>query len=108
MLQVASYADQLATAGLQVAPQGALLLGDGRREVVPLHDVMPVFRAQRDRLRAIIADLDWSAISDGMVVTISAGVTMLRADDASDNLLARADTALYRAKDLGRNNVVRV
>ena len=66
MLQVASYADQLARAGLPVAPQGALLLGDGRREVVPLHDVLPVFRARRERLRAIIAErlaagraLDW-------------------------------------------------
>ena len=66
MLQVASYADQLARAGLPVAPHGALLLGDGRREVVPLHDVLPVFRARRERLRAIIAErlaagraLDW-------------------------------------------------
>ena len=66
MLQVASYADQLARAGLPVPPRGALLLGDGRREVVPLHDVLPVFRARRERLRAIIAErlaagraLDW-------------------------------------------------
>jgi len=56
MLQVASYADQLGRAGLAVAPEGALLLGDGRREVVPLHDVLPVFRAQRERLRTIIRD----------------------------------------------------
>ena len=56
MLQVASYADQLDRAGLRVAPEGALLLGDGRREPVPLHDVLPVFRAQRERLRTIIRD----------------------------------------------------
>ncbi len=59
-----------------------------------------------NRLRSIIADLDWSAISQGMSVTISAGVTKLRPDDAPDSILARADAALYRAKDLGRNKVV--
>src|SRR4030095_14586855 len=31
-----------------------------------------------DRLRAIVADLDWSAFSPGMKVTLSAGVTTLR------------------------------
>ena len=31
-----------------------------------------------DRLRAIIADLDWSAFSPGMQVTISAGVATLQ------------------------------
>ncbi len=59
-----------------------------------------------DRLRAIIADLDWSAISPGMMVTISAGLATLRPEDAPDSLLARADSALYRAKDLGRNRVI--
>src|ERR1700716_4018867 len=33
-----------------------------------------------DRLRAIIAELDWSALSAGMAVTISAGVATLVAD----------------------------
>jgi diguanylate cyclase (GGDEF)-like protein len=60
-----------------------------------------------DRLRAIIAELDWSAISSGMAVTISAGITTLREDDTPDAALARADTALYRAKAAGRNQVVR-
>jgi diguanylate cyclase (GGDEF)-like protein len=59
-----------------------------------------------DRLRAIIADLDWSAISPGMMVTISAGLATLRPEDAPDSLLARTDSALYRAKDLGRNRVI--
>ena len=61
-----------------------------------------------NRLRVIVADLDWSAISSGMSVTISAGVTKLLPDDAPDSILARADAALYRAKDLGRNKVVQV
>jgi len=56
-----------------------------------------------ERLRAIIADLDWSAFSPGMTVTISAGVTTLNPRENSDTLLARADSALYAAKARGRN-----
>jgi diguanylate cyclase (GGDEF)-like protein/PAS domain S-box-containing protein len=41
-----------------------------------------------------------------IVVTVSVGVAILRAADANpDAALARADTALYRAKALGRNRV---
>lgn len=59
-----------------------------------------------DRLRGIIADLDWSAFSPGMRVTISAGVVTLRDNDTADTFLVRADSALYSAKALGRNRVV--
>jgi diguanylate cyclase len=58
-----------------------------------------------DRLREIIADLDWSAFSADMRVTISAGVATLRPDEISDTLLARADSALYAAKAQGRNRI---
>jgi diguanylate cyclase (GGDEF)-like protein len=58
-----------------------------------------------DRLRAIIAELDWSALSAGMAVTISAGVATLAPDETPDALLARADCALYAAKERGRNRV---
>jgi len=56
-----------------------------------------------DRLRAIVAELDWSAFSAGMQVTFSAGVATLRAEEHSDNFLARADKALYASKAQGRN-----
>jgi diguanylate cyclase (GGDEF)-like protein len=60
-----------------------------------------------DRLRAIIAELDWSALSEGMSVTISAGVATLVPDETPDALLARADCALYAAKEHGRNRIAR-
>jgi diguanylate cyclase len=58
-----------------------------------------------DRLRAIIAELEWSAFSAGMSVTMSAGVTVLHGNENSDNVLARADSALYAAKAQGRNRI---
>jgi diguanylate cyclase (GGDEF)-like protein len=58
-----------------------------------------------DRLRAIVADLDWSAFSPGMRVTISGGVATLKPDETSDTFLARADSALYAAKARGRNRI---
>jgi len=59
-----------------------------------------------DRLRDIVATLDWSAFSQGMQVTISAGVAALRRDETSDSLLTRADGALYDAKAKGRNRII--
>ncbi len=58
-----------------------------------------------DRLRMIVADLDWSAFSSGMRVTISAGVAGFRDNDSADTFLARADNALYFAKAQGRNRI---
>jgi diguanylate cyclase (GGDEF)-like protein len=58
-----------------------------------------------DRLRLIIAALDWSAFSDGLSVTISAGVATLVSDETAEMLLARADSALYAAKHGGRNRI---
>lgn len=60
-----------------------------------------------DRLRLIVADLDWSAFSSGMTVTISAGVAEIQAGETADALLTRADEALYVAKEAGRNQVAR-
>ena len=67
----------------------------------------PVEAAARllDRLRGIVADLDWSAFSPGMRVTFSAGVATLRTDEHSDSFLARADKALYASKAQGRNRI---
>jgi diguanylate cyclase (GGDEF)-like protein len=58
-----------------------------------------------DRLRAIIAELDWSAFSPGMKVTFSAGIATLRPNEGPDTFLARADRALYTAKARGRNRI---
>jgi diguanylate cyclase (GGDEF)-like protein len=79
----------------------------GGEEFLLILPDMPPEGAERalERLRAIIADLDWSAFSPGMKVTISAGVATFRANETPDTLLARADRALYAAKARGRNRV---
>jgi diguanylate cyclase len=59
-----------------------------------------------ERLRVMIAELDWSAFSADMRVTISAGVATLHADENADAILARADRALYDAKTQGRNRII--
>jgi len=60
-----------------------------------------------ERVRKVVND---EAICDGVravSVALSAGVTMMRENDTSvDILFSRADTALYKAKEEGRNRVV--
>jgi len=62
-------------------------------------------RKTLDRLRSIIAELDWTAISAGISVTMSVGIATVRDNDSADTVLARSDAALYRAKAEGRNQV---
>jgi diguanylate cyclase (GGDEF)-like protein len=58
-----------------------------------------------DRLRKLIAAIDWIAISGDLRVTISAGVTQLGQTQTADDVISHADAALYEAKDGGRNRV---
>ena len=46
------------------------------------------------------------AFTEGLHCTISIGVAEMRPNDTPDSLIHRADTALYRAKNEGKNRVV--
>ena len=60
-----------------------------------------------DRLRRSVEDLGirHEANAPGGVVTISAGVAVLAGSGDADDLLRKADEALYEAKEAGRNTV---
>ncbi|MFO1402544.1 MAG: GGDEF domain-containing protein [Steroidobacteraceae bacterium] len=59
--------------------------------------------ARAEELRAAIAALKLHVHGTPVHVTISCGATEMRADDSAETLFDRADAALYRAKESGRN-----
>jgi diguanylate cyclase (GGDEF)-like protein len=59
-----------------------------------------------ERIRAVVAGLDWRAIVGDTPVTLSAGVAACRKGEVVEELLQRADRALYEAKHGGRNRTV--
>lgn len=58
-----------------------------------------------ERIRSQVVDHEWPNGLQGRSVTISIGVAQLQAGDTLLSLLQRADQALYRAKNLGRNRI---
>lgn len=73
--------------------------------------VLPHTEADRasevcDRLRQRVAEHDWGSLATGLQVTISIGLAQAPRYEM-EGLFARADRALYRAKQAGRNRVRR-
>jgi diguanylate cyclase (GGDEF)-like protein len=61
--------------------------------------------AVAERLRSTVADTDIPTNHGPIHITISVGVSYLEPGEGLDNLLDRADAALYHSKDNGRNRV---
>ncbi|WP_293857719.1 GGDEF domain-containing protein [Steroidobacter sp.] len=59
-----------------------------------------------ERLRASIAEIGFHFRGAPVSITVSSGVTALRADDTAEAVFDRADKAMYRAKESGRNRCV--
>ncbi|UCE32836.1 MAG: diguanylate cyclase, partial [Burkholderiales bacterium] len=51
------------------------------------------------------ADQTWTDLAEGLAVTVSAGLAEYRPGETVEQLLERADQALYDAKRAGRNRV---
>jgi diguanylate cyclase (GGDEF)-like protein len=58
-----------------------------------------------ERIRGAVATADWSDIGPNLEVSVSCGIASIRPADTLDDLLARADQALYEAKRGGRNQL---
>lgn len=60
-----------------------------------------------ERVRRRIGEHAYNVIEGGLRVTISQGIAQAHAGDSVDSLIARADAALYAAKQAGRDCVKR-
>ena len=83
----------------------------GGEEFVVLFEGLPVIEAAAriDAIRDALSRRMLRSRSDGMPIgriSFSAGVAAFSGDEAGEDLLHRADLALYRAKENGRNQVV--
>jgi diguanylate cyclase (GGDEF)-like protein len=58
-----------------------------------------------ERIRMTVSDLCIPTDKGLLQVTLSTGLAMLKHDDSSNDLINRADNALYQAKESGRNKV---
>jgi diguanylate cyclase len=58
-----------------------------------------------DKIRRVIEGQNWNAIAKGLKVTASFGISCVKEDDTTTTVFNRADKALYRSKNNGRNQV---
>ena len=56
LLQLAAYADTLTAAGVPVAPEVDLVLGDGTAVSYPVDELLPVYRPRREALQRLFDD----------------------------------------------------
>lgn len=56
-----------------------------------------------ERIRQRLTEVDWSAVAPDFAITFSCGIASYQTHDSVDSLIKRADDALYRAKNEGRN-----
>lgn len=95
---------QFAAAASRIIRKGDVLGRWGGEEFLVVMPGTPVTRAAElvERLRSSVTDLRF-AFSDDLRIRFSAGVTEQTTERTLDDLVARADLALYRAKERGRN-----
>jgi diguanylate cyclase (GGDEF)-like protein len=78
----------------------------GEEFLVVLVDATPQIALEVcERLRAAVQQHDWHELAEGLQVTVSIGVADAGGDADPMVVLQRADEALYRAKNEGRNQV---
>lgn len=78
----------------------------GGEEFVSILPATEVKGAQliTDKLRILIAESDFHFREESVNITVSAGYAEIKENEESEELFVRADKALYKAKESGRNN----
>lgn len=101
--EVLRHVARLLSAGLRAGD--AIVRWGGEEFVLVLPDVAGRAAARiAERARAAV-ERSPTRVAKGIGVTVSAGVASREAEEPFEQLIARADTALYRAKEAGRNRV---
>ncbi len=96
-------ADQLRK---RLRPRDFIARFGGEEFVLLLPQTPPAAAAQvGEVLRSAIEACPFHFKGERVVITTSIGVSVFRSGERGDQVLKRADEALYRAKDLGRNRV---
>lgn len=101
---------QLAEIANTIIREGDYLIRYGGEEFVLLLANTNVDGAETlaERLRKTVAESSFEDIAPGMRLTVSCGATGFKPGESADDLIARADRAMYQAKENGRNSVVRI
>jgi diguanylate cyclase (GGDEF)-like protein/PAS domain S-box-containing protein len=84
--------------GARIGGDELLILLSGVRD---LHDAATIAETLRQR-----AAEPMSTTAGSVGITVSIGVTLAHPAESADTIVARADDAMYRAKNSGRNRVV--
>jgi diguanylate cyclase len=74
--------------------------------VVLVATSLPAAKEPLERIRAGVAAYDWSRIDHRLSVAVTIGAAAYRPGETMKDLMGRADLALYRGKQGGRNCVI--
>ena len=111
--EVLSRFARIASQGLRksdlLARAGEVVARLGGEEFVVLfpHATQAASEAALERLRSRFAEQDYP-FADDVITTFSAGLTAFQPGETANQLIKRADSALYEAKSRGRNQLVQL
>ena len=96
----------VAAAGIRMTDRFARYGGEEFMLLLAPSTASDVARIATERVRQAVEAHDWECIAPGLKVTVSAGVAEFVAEDSIEQVVSRADEALYVAKGAGRNRTV--